>query len=209
MKRLAFTLLSLLIVSLTYADSPLTSTDFYYAYEDVFLVKQAKQAKGKLSKEMLSYLAEDGNKLDVKLAIINAIGWNVNGLSNSKKFLTYVMNKKKYKVEFVGPETTFNWNATADELICYAYLKALDNYFDVVEASNVAGLALKKKPSSFSVNMIHSLIKAQGLTSFSENCFASKIFKTLKNNPNLTMDMRKESTIFIFEYMDFVGANCD
>ena len=95
MKRLAFILISLLLVSVTYADSPLTSTDFYYAYEDVLLVKQAKQAKGKLSKEMLTYLAEDGNKLDVKLAIINAVGWNVNGLSNSKKFLTYVMNKKK------------------------------------------------------------------------------------------------------------------
>jgi hypothetical protein len=209
MKRLAFILISFLIVSVTYADSPLTSTNFYYAYEDVLLVKQAKEAKGKLSKEMLTYLAEDGNKLDVKLAIINAVGWNVNGLSNSKKFLTYVMNKKKYKVEFVGPETTFKWNATADELICYAYLKALDNYFNVVEASNVAGLALKKKPSSFSVNMIHSLIKSQGLTSLSENCYASKIFNTLKNNPNLTMDMRKESTSFIFEYMDFVGTNCD
>jgi hypothetical protein len=28
------------------------------------------------------------------------------------------MNKKKYKVEFGGKETAFNWNATADELIC-------------------------------------------------------------------------------------------
>ena len=209
MKKLALTFISLLIVSVTFADSPLTSTDFYYSYQDVSLVKEAQQAKGKLSKEMLTYLADDGNKLDVKLAIINAIGWNVNGLSNSKKFLTYVMKKKKYKVVFGGEETTFNWSATAEELTCYAYLKALDNYFDVIEACNVASLALKKNPNSFATNMIYNLIKVQGLTSFNEYCYASKTYNTLRNNQNLIMDMRKESTSYIFEYMDFVGSKCD
>ena len=198
----------LFISQYTFADSPLTSTNFYNAYMDVPLVQDALKCKGKITNEMIAYICNDTNPLEIKLAIINAVGWNVKGLSNSQKFFTYVMNKKKYKIDFGGKETAFNWNATADELICYAYMKALDNYFDAADAYNVAGLALNKNPNSFTVNMIYNLIKAQGLTSYGETCFANKIFGSLKDNPTLTMDMKKESMAFVFEYMDGIGKDC-
>lgn len=201
-------ILILLISQYTFADSPLTSTDFYKAYMDVPLVQEALNSKGKITNEMMAYINSDTNSLEVKLAIINAIGWNVKGKKSSKLYFKFVMNKKKYKSDFGGDYTAFNWNATADELICHAYMKALDNYFDVTDAFEVAGLALKKNPNSFAVNMIYNLIKAQGLTSYREYCTASKMFNTLKNNPNLTADMKKESMPFIFEYMDDIGKDC-
>ena len=203
-----FLILILLISQYTFADSPLTSTDFYKAYMDVPLVQKALKCKGKINNEMLEYIYEETNPLEIKLAIINAIGWNVKGNKSSKLYFKFVMNKKKYKSDFGGDSTAFNWNATADELICYAYMKALDNYFDVTDAFEVAGLALKKSPKSFAVNMIYNLIKAQGLTSYREYCTASKMFNTLKNNPNLTTDMKKESMPFVFEYMDYIGKDC-
>lgn len=206
MKKLL--ILILLISQYTFADSPLTSTDFYKAYLDVPLVQKALNSKGKINNEMMAYINSDTNSLEVKLAIINAIGWNVKGNKSSKLYFKFVMNKKKYKSDFGGNSTAFNWNATADELICYAYMKALDNYFDVSDAFEVAGLAFKKNPNSFAVNMIYNLIKAQGLTSYREYCSASKMFNTLKDNPNLTANMKNEAMPFVFEYMDDIGKDC-
>ena len=206
MKKLL--ILFLVISQYTFADSPLTSTDFSQAYLDIPIVQEAFKSKGRITNEMMEYIDNDANPLDVKLAIINAIGWDHQRLMNSKIFFMYVMNKKKYKADFSGDYMAFKWYATSDELICYAYMKALDNYFDVVDAFDIASDAIKKSPDSFAVNMIYNLIKAQGLTDFGENCYASKMFLTLKDNPKLKMDMRKESMSFVFEYMEEIGKNC-
>jgi hypothetical protein len=206
MKKLL--ILIVLISQYTFADSPLTSTDFYNAYMDVPLVQEALKCKGKITNEMIEYIYNDTNPLEVKLAIINAVGWNHKGFKNSHKFFKYVIHKKKYKTDFGGDNIAFKWNATVDELICYAYMKALDNYFDVSDAFEVAGLALKKNQNGFAVNMIYNLIKAQGLTAFGESCYACKNFSSLKNNPKLTMDMKNEAMPFVFEYMDDIGKDC-
>lgn len=206
MKKLL--ILILLISQYTSADSPLTSTDFYKAYMDVPLVQEALNSKGKITNEILEFIYSDTNPLELKLALINAIGWNVKGNKSSKLYFKFVMNKKKYKSDFGGDYIAFKWNATADELICYAYMKALDNYFDVSDAFGVAGLALKKNPNSFAVNMIYNLIKAQGLTAFGESCYASKNFNSINNNHNLTLDIKKEAMPFVFEYMDEIGKDC-
>lgn len=206
MKKLL--ILILLISQYTFADSPLTSTEFYKAYSDVSLVQDAMKCKGKITNLMLEYIYAETNPLEIKLAIINAVGWNHKGFKNSHKFFKYVINKKKYKSDFGGDNIAFKWNATRDELVCFSYLKALDNYFDVTDAFEVAGLALKKNPNSFAVNMIYNLIKAQGIISYEETCYAKKMFNILKNNQNLTMDMKKESMPFVFEYMDYIGKDC-
>ena len=202
MKKLVLVLISLLIFNTTYADSPLTNTDFYYAYQDVLLVKKARQAKGELTNDMLSYLANSNNKLDVKLAIINAIGWNHKGVNNSEKFKQYLNTTKKYG-------NALKIKATADELICYAYLKSLDDYFNVVIANEFAELAVKKNPGSFAINMISGLIKVQDLVFTKKYCAAFHQFNQLKNNSKLMMDMRLSSKKHVFEYMDFVGSKCD
>ena len=206
-KKLLFLLLTFSLNSV-FADSPLTSTDFYKAYMDISIVQEASISKGIITNEMMTYIDDDANPLDVKLAIINAIGWEHKGMMMSKMYFMFVMNKKKYKTEFGGEFSAFKWNATRDELICFSYMKALDNYFDVVDAFEMAGEAVRKYPDSFAVNMIYNLIKAQGLTAYGEFCYASKLFSSLKDNPKLKMDMRKESMSYVFEYMDDIRKNC-
>jgi hypothetical protein len=206
MKKLL--ILILVISQYTFADSPLTSTDFYKAYMNVPLVQDALNSKGKITNEMLEFIYSDTKPLEIKLAIINAIGWKVKGLTNSQKFFKFVMNKKKYKSDFGGDYTAFKWNATRDELVCFSYLKAMDNYFQLEDAFNIACEALRKHSDSFAVNMIYNLIKAQGLTAYGESCYASKIFSTLRDNPKLEMDMKKEAMPLVFEYMDNIGNDC-
>ena len=210
MKNTLLLILFTLSINTVFADSPLTSTDFYKAYLDVPLVQEASLSKGRITNEMMEYIDDDANPLDVKLAIINAIGWERKGMMVSKLFFLYVKKKKNYHENFgeFYDYMSFKWYATRDELICYSYMRAMDNYFDVVEAYDVAYEASQKYPNSFAVTMIYNLIKAQGLTSFGETCYMSKLFLSLKDNPKLKMDMRKESMSYVFEYMTTVGENC-
>ncbi len=208
MKKTLLFLLFTFSINSVFADSPLTSTDFYKAYMDVPMVQEASASKGRITNDMMEYINDDVNPLEIKLAIINAIGWEHKGIMISKMYFMFVMNKKKYKTDFGGEYSAFKWYATRDELICFAYMKALDNYFDVVDAFEMAGEAVRKYPDSFGVNMIYNLIKSQGLALVGETCYASKLFLALKDNPKLKMDMRKESMIYVFEYMEKIGKDC-
>jgi hypothetical protein len=208
MKKLfLFFILNLFLTNI-YADSPLTSTDFFKAYTAEPIVKKALSLKkGKITTDILLYLADSTNPIDIKLATINALGWNVKGKNNSKAFLHFVLKNKNYNSEFHKDILSFTWHANAEELICYSYLKAMDNYFDISSALGYAELALKKDSNSFSINMIYRLIKAQGLTSLNEACLAFYQFNSLKTD-NLKNDMNRQAMIYVFEYLDDIGKDC-
>ena len=89
----------LLILSIVpgFADSPLTSTDFYRAYLDVPIVKKAAENPNKLTKEMMEYLYDDKNPLDIRIALVNAIGWNIDGLTTFNDYFDYCMNEREKK----------------------------------------------------------------------------------------------------------------
>ena len=101
----------------------------------------------------------------------------------------------------------FKWNATADELICFAYIRAMEDYFDVIYANEIAQLALQKNPNSLAVHLISGLIKAQGFL-LNEWCYAATQFNSIEQNTLLTKDLRKEGEFIICEYMQSIGANC-
>ena len=80
----------LLFCKAGYADSPLTSTDFYLAYLDVPIVKAAADHPNVLTEEMMAFLHDDANPLDVRMALINAVGWNAyKRLSTIMDYQTY------------------------------------------------------------------------------------------------------------------------
>lgn len=207
MKKIYFLIVFTIAITNVFADTPLTETNFYKAYEGIPMVKKAIQSKGIINNEILVYLC-DSNPLEIKLAIINALGWNHKGKNTSALFLNQVIKTKKYNTKETEKSIAFKWHATSDELICYAYLLSLDHYFDVVYANEMAGLAVKKSPNSFAINMIARLIKSQGLYLLGENCYAQILFNELKTNSQLKMDMRNDAEKYIFEYMNSIGANC-
>ena len=153
-------------------------------------------------------MAADTNPLDVKLAVINAIGWSNKGLKNSQVFLNHIIKTKKYQSEANRKSITFKWNATADELTCYAYLMAMENYFDVTDANKIAQLALKKKPNSLAVNTIAGLIKAHGFFLLDETCFAYTQYINLTSGSNLEVDIRQDASDMIRFYIKSLNHNC-
>ena len=203
MKKTLLILLFTLSINSVFADSPLTSSVFYQAYLDMPIVQEAFKSKGKITDETWVFILDDMNPLHAKLAIINAIGFEHEGVMLSEMYLMYVMKAKNYQ-SFLD----FKWSATSDELICYSYMLALDNYYNTTDAFEIAREALRKAPNSFAVNIIYNLIKSQGLTAYGEYCYASKLFLEIKSNPKIVMDMRIEALSYIFEYMISISENC-
>jgi hypothetical protein len=74
-------ILIILISQYTFGDSPLTSTYFYKAYMEAPMVQDALNSKGKITNEIVECIDNDSNPLEIKLAIINTVGWNVKGIN--------------------------------------------------------------------------------------------------------------------------------
>ena len=139
MKKLFFSfILVFLSILQVYADSPLTSTDFYRAYLDIPVVKKAADNPGKLTKDMMEYLYDDKNPLDIRIALINALGWSIDGLSTMKDYIEYCFDLNIDKVDFgylEDEEAQVKSNfviehATCEQLAILVYLQAMSNYFD-------------------------------------------------------------------------------
>ena len=68
MKNLLVLFFTLFTINHIYADSPLTSTNFYKAYLEEPIVTKALNTRGKIYEEILVYLTTDSNSLEIKLA---------------------------------------------------------------------------------------------------------------------------------------------
>lgn len=190
----AFFILS--INSSLLADSPLTSTWFSEAYKNEKIMVTASEAKGILTNELMNYLNAKKNPIAVKMAIINQLSWDINGKDNATIFFNYLVLKHGYK-----SKEDFLKKGKDYQLLCMAYIKALDNYFDVNEAIEFAEQALVKNPKSYTFNIICALIKAQ-LAFDSDWCKVYSLTNDVRTNISLSNDMNEEAIKIIFEYMD-------
>ena len=192
MKRLI--IIILLISQHTFADSPLTSTDFYKAYLDIPLIQKTANSKGILTEEVFEYLTSQ-NSLDKKVALINALKWNSDGKNNSVLYIKKILVlHKNYTL------TNFYQKATPEELLCYGYLKAMDDYFDVKKASVFTSRAQKLNPGSYTIAVINHLITAQ-MTGINSWCERYSGFDTIKQNKLLKLDFRTKASDVIHDYL--------
>jgi len=182
------------------ADSPLTFTWFYKAYSDVSIVQEASKTKGKLTIHLMDYLSDSSKPIDIKVAIINQLGWNTKGKNNSKVFLNYILKKHSYNTI-----SKFK-KGRADDLICYAYLKGMDNYSNVEEAYKFSQLAVLKESNSYTINLISCLLKSQSI--IYDFCGVYKTMNELSLKKDLKMDFRPEGTKIIYEYINGYKKYC-
>ncbi len=195
LKNIISSLVFLLFVTNIYADSPLTSTPIYLGYMDIPLIREADKSDGIITEKQLYFLTENHNPIAVKLALINSLRWRFEGKSNAPKFLKFLFERKpqlNYK--------NFIIIASAEELICYAYLKAMDNYFDVKSATVFAKQAMKKAPTSYSIHLIGTLIRVQAYLSKKESCKIYTCMNQVRTNTKLKVDLRKKSIAAVFSY---------
>jgi hypothetical protein len=194
MKNTLLLLLFTFSLNSVFADSPLTSTEFYKAYLDIPLIQKTGNSKGVLTDEVFEYLISK-NSLDKKVALINALKWDFDGKNNSVLYIKKLLVlHKNYTL------TNFYQKATPEELLCYGYLKAMDDYFDVKKASVFTSRAQKLNPGSYTIAVINHLITAQ-MTGINSWCERYSGFDTIKQNKLLKLDFRTKASDIIDEYL--------
>ncbi len=190
------------------ADSPLTSSNFYHAYKDIAIVKAAADGNGIIQQKEMEFLSDKKQLIDQKMALINALSWDFNGKENYRIYLSFL--EKKYNCSVSKKEKKFYKKITADECLSLAYLLALDNYFEVAKALEIANIAVeksKKAKKSYCFHIIRGLIEAQSL--FSDSwCALWKATDKVRKNEELVSDMREEAKQLVFDYMDLYKDDC-
>lgn len=203
MKKILLILLFSVSINSVFADSPLTNSDFYKAYLGVPLVDKTSKSNGILTDEIFCYLNSKANSIDKKIALINSLKWNINGKNNAVLyFKKLVLIHKKYT-----PNNFYN-KGTSEELICYAYLKAMDNYFDVKIASLFSVRANELNPNSYTISIVNQLIKVQMIVSPNDWCEVYSGMDKIRENKDLVVDFRKEASDIIFNYTDGYKEYC-
>ena len=181
-----------------WADSPLTSTHFSDAYSDHEMVQMASELmQNDISTTLLNFLADKHAPVDVRLAVVNKLGWNFDGTTVGAQLGEYLMGRYRAK-----NEAKLVKKLDAGTLAVYAYAKAMSNYFDVKAASELGHKALKKnKNKSFSVAMASALIDAQNYMD-GDWGMIYKVVANVLHDGSLHLDMRQEAIDNIMEYIN-------
>ena len=188
----------LMAFAAAWADSPLTSTHFSIAYDEHPMVQMAcEEMQNNIPTTLLNFLADEHQPVDVRLAVINKLGWNFDGTTMGAQLGEYLMGRYGVKTE-----KKLLKKIDAKTLAVYAYAKAMSNYFDVKAASELGHLAVKKdKDKSFSVAMISALIDAQ-IYLDSDWSMVYKVVADVLHDGSLHLDMRQEAIDNIMDYIN-------
>lgn len=195
MKKLFLMAIMIMTVALTFADSPLTSCEFYRRYSSVSIVNTAERATI-ITQPMMNYLANKANPIAARVAVINALGWETENTGNDVKYFN--MLKKKYNVD---TEDKLAEKVDAGTLITYAYLKAMSNYSDVWKAKQLAEKAIEKNTGkSLTINLIASVIQAQY---YLEDDWSRvyRVVANVVNDSSLKKDIKQEAIDDIWNYI--------
>ena len=197
------------------ADSPLTSTPFWMAYEDVKEVKYAKE--NGLDKKVLKQLTGKKLSCDVKLAMINCFGWGSGYTSTFEDYL--IENRKgltrevfkylKEESDDMPEENEQTKLLTTDDLVCWAYLRAMDNYDMPYYSMRGAFVAYWRDQKNMSAGVVWCLIVSQ-MALMGDWC------KIWESSQQFIIEAEYESNLFrdeavtiIMEYMSLYEQDCE
>jgi hypothetical protein len=209
-------ILLLFLPTMIFADSPITSTDFYEAYKDIEIVRKA-EAKGVIDDQIAAYLSSPFNPIGVKAAVINALSWDFDGKNNMSLYWDYLSRMYRKSRE----ELRSN-NLTADEVFSVGYLAVMDNYFYPERAIPWLEEATSRRKESFTVAMMLALTKAQEELDKREekrtegkdrynlhSCNMWKLIEEVLENKRLKKDLSAKATNIIVDYMVLYKGHCE
>jgi hypothetical protein len=201
MLKILFTVVifSLLFSKLTYADSPLTSTPFYEAYLDYEIVKKANES-GVMDEEFANFLHSKKNPIDVKAAVINALGWDFDGKTNAEIYCSIIFYKTIKEIN--------NAKLSGGDQFCIGYMLAMGDYFKPERGKLILNKAVNNLKSSYTVAMINALVEAQ-MAMDSDWCEVWKLINKVETNENLSRDMNEGAVKIILDYINIYEEYCD
>ena len=190
-------LLGLIVSPSAFSDSPLTSTSFYEAYLNEPMVQYAIETK-QFDEKIIEFLLNDKSLVDVKAAVINALGWS----HIDDRAMVF---KQRLQVKY-GDIPLESYSAA--DLMCLAYIRCMDNYFELGEGVNWIETALNKNPESLTIQMISALINGQ--VAMDNNwCEVWKTCSLALNMPRQYNDFKTAAVQNIVDYMIIYKPYCE
>lgn len=165
-------------LSITYADSPLTSIKFWDLSDDCFVEEIGKiPGKKRLSQSVFDYLMNDQNTIIDRYALINALGWEFKSeIRNSDLFLEFLQEKFKkeirefYQISSSSSELGHNrknliksfieTNLDCEYSLIYDYLFALDDYLNLDSSDFILLDNSEGYPMDVSSSFIKTIIES-------------------------------------------------
>ena len=124
-------IICMLVSPTLFADSPLTSTDFYKAYMDIPQVAMASQLRA-LNEELCGFLANENTPVDHSAAVINALSFKYPRRNETAVFMSHLL--KHYPD---ARERLVKRDLPGRLLLVLGYLSAMYNYLDRQRVSKV------------------------------------------------------------------------
>ena len=202
-------------ISSAKADSPLTSTDLTPGYENLAIVRQL-QINKTMNQDVVDFLLS-GASLDQKAAVINALGWNIEGQNNGELFLQGLLRKKRMK----SIQQLQLKDLTAEDKFVLGYLLAMDDYFNLspLDAKSRQGVLTATPlellsqsafalPDDFTVHFVKSLVEAQLNLSNSWCSIYLAPTEVLRLFPENRRNLNPQAVSKAMEYMNLYRDNC-
>lgn len=202
-----------LVAPAVLADSPLTSTPFASAYQDVEIVRYT--AEMGLDDRVLEALSDPEIPNDVRAAIVNQIGWSNDPQANADRYLAYLASQQEVEASQMTLEIL-----TPEEKMALGYLLAMDHRFSLtapiggsgevqqINALKLLDLAAAETPEDFSVVLIRALIQSHN--EFQDGpqnwCAVYQVvnaaIEDFPSEPNMRPEAVQEITDYIGLYRD-------
>ena len=201
MKRLSLISVFAFVATMSaLADSPLTSTDFARTLNP----SGDKQNNPEILKtfdqhgwgeEVMAILCSPSVPVEQRLCLVNYMGWNFNGQTHYPDLVAYYVRKNGIE----SKQQVFN-GMYGEQMAVFAYVKAMDDYFDVRRAERLAREAKKRSPRSRAASVIHALILSQIAL---DNDWAEvyNVWRSVLNDKSLNQDFSDKSIQYIMEYI--------
>ena len=216
MKTIILSIYLLCVSLFALADSPLTSTSFYSAYQDLKQVEYA--IENGMDKKVVKILGSKKTDIVTKIAIINAMSWG--DTTSVVKFEEYLLKKRKglkpevftYLIEHsddTPQENSQTLLLTADDLACWAYLQSMGDYFNPDYAMKASFLAYLRDVESMGHAVPLALIAAQKAFDYdwcSVYTIPYGLLVEAKYSKNIVTD---EAIDMIMEYINLYQADCE
>lgn len=197
------------------ADSPLTSTPIAEAYGDIPAVSLARQ-NAIASKSVLQFLRSDA-PTDQKAAVVNALGWDINGKDNGDRFVAELAAAKGIALNDLQLK-----DLSPSDRFVLGYLLAMDDYFDLsplrpganddlwgatpLDLLSQAAYAL---PQDFTVQFVRAIVEVQPYLQQSWCAVYLTPQGVLERFPAAQRNLRSQAVQVAMDYLKSYAESCE
>lgn len=202
----------LLSSKISNADSPLTSVEFWRSSSNKYVLKIGnKIGKQKLNQSMFNFLTDQKISSFDKYCLVNSMGWEYNSkIQNHTLFLKFIYKKngfQKNQFDYDYP-TPFLLELGETYFLIYEYLKAMDNYTNVIEVKNEILLNISPELNP-QTHFIYTLIELQDKLINSDFCSVFETYNYYISNECIKGGKVKNAVELLRKYIYDYSRSCD